>query len=153
MDILDNKLKYAEEMGATHCINGGKEDVVSRVQALTGGFGADYAFEVISHPKTIQQAIDSLRKGGVMVIVGMSPVGSSLPLDTMMMMRTSRVVMGTAYGNIRPLTDFPRILELYRAGKLKLASLVSRRFKLDEVNDALRALGAGEVARGVIQFD
>ena len=153
VDILDNKLKYAEEVGATHCINGSKEDVVSRVRALTGGFGADYAFEVISHPKTIEQAIESLRKGGTAVIVGMSPVGATLPLDLMMMMRTSRVVMGSTYGHIRPATDFPRILELYRAGKLKLKELVSRRFKLHEINEALRALGAGEVARGIVTFD
>ena len=153
VDILDNKLKYAEQFGATHCINATHEDVVSRVRALTGGFGADYAFEVISQPKTIEQAFESLRKGGLAVIVGMAPPGATITLDPLAMMRTSRVIMGAAYGNIRPAMDFPRMLELYRAGKLKLKELVSRRFGLTEINDAFRALGAGEVARGLVVFD
>ena len=83
----------------------------------------------------------------------MAPPGATLTLDPLAMMRTSRIIMGTAYGNIRPATDFPRILELYRAGKLKLMELVSRRFGLSEINDAFRALGAGEVARGLVVFD
>jgi len=153
VDIRDNKLKYAEQFGATHCINATHEDVVSRVRALTGGFGADYAFEVISQIKTIEQAFDSLRKGGLAVIVGMAPPGESLRLDPLAMMRTSRVIMGTAYGNIRPAMDFPRILALYQAGKLKLKELISCRFGLAEINDAFRALGAGEVARGLVVFD
>ena len=153
VDIRDNKLKYAEQFGATHCVNGSHEDVVSRVRALTGGFGADYAFEVISQPKTIEQAFESLRKGGLAVIVGMAPPGATLTLDPLAMMRTSRAIMGTAYGNIRPATDFPRILALYQAGKLKLKELISRRFGLTEVDDAFRALGGGEVARGLVVFD
>jgi Zn-dependent alcohol dehydrogenase len=153
VDILDSKLEQARQFGATHCVNGGREDVVARVRELTGGFGADYAFEVISHPKTIEQAYESLRKGGVAVIVGMSPVGATLPIDPLAMMRTSKVIMGTAYGHIRPAIDFPRILELYRTGKLRLQELVSRRFRLEEINEALRALGSGEVARGMIVFD
>ncbi len=153
VDIRDNKLKYAEQFGATHCINGSHEDVVSRVRALTAGFGADYAFEVISQPKTIEQAFESLRKGGLAVVVGMAPPGAPLTLDPLAMMRTSKAIMGTAYGNIRPSMDFPRILELYLAGKLKLKELISRRFGLTEINDAFRALGAGEVARGLVLFD
>ena len=153
VDIRDNKLDYARQFGATHVINGSREDTVARVRELTQGFGADYAFEVISHPKTIEQAFESLRKGGLAVIVGMVPPGAQLTLDPLAMMRTSRGIMGTAYGNIRPATDFPRILELYRAGKLKLKEMVSRTFRLEEINDAIRALGAGEVARGVVVFD
>jgi S-(hydroxymethyl)glutathione dehydrogenase/alcohol dehydrogenase len=125
----------------------------SRVRALTGGFGADYAFEVISHPTTIQQAFESLRKGGLAVIVGMAPVGATITLDPLAMMRSSRVIMGSAYGHIRPASDFPRILELYRTGRLKLGELVSRRFPLTEVNDAFRTLAGGEVARGLIVLD
>jgi len=153
VDILDHKLELAQQFGATHLINGGREDVVARVRALTGSFGADYAFEVISHPRTIEQAYESLRKGGVAVVVGMSPVGAQLTIDPLAMMRTAKVLRGTAYGHIRPLIDFPRIIELYRAGKLKLNELVSRKFGLSEINDGIRALGAGEVARGVVVFN
>jgi len=127
--------------------------VVAKVRELSGGYGADYAFEVVSQPKTIEQAYEALRKGGVAMIVGMAPVGAQITIDPLAMMRTSKVIMGTAYGHIRPLIDFPRIIELYRSGKLKLREMISRKFRLEEVNDALRALGAGEVARGIIVFD
>jgi Zn-dependent alcohol dehydrogenase len=153
VDVRDNKLDLAKQFGATHCINGSREDVVAKVRELTGGYGADYAFEVVSQPKTIEQAYEAVRKGGVAMIVGMAPVGAQLTIDPLAMMRTSKVIMGTSYGHIRPLIDFPRILELYRGGKLKLRELISRTFRLEEVNDALRALGAGEVARGIIVFD
>jgi Zn-dependent alcohol dehydrogenase len=83
----------------------------------------------------------------------MAPPGATLTLDPLAMTRTSRAIMGTAYGNIRPAMDFPRILDLFRAGKLKLKELISRRVGLAEVNDAMRALGAGEVARGLVVFD
>jgi S-(hydroxymethyl)glutathione dehydrogenase/alcohol dehydrogenase len=153
VDIRDNKLTYAQQFGATHVINASREDTIQRVRALTGGFGADYAFEVVSHPKTIEQAYESLRKGGVAVVVGISPIGAQVTIDPLAMMRTGRTIMGSAFGNIRPAIDFPRIFELYRAGKLRLREMVSRTFTLPEINEAFQALGAGEVVRGVVVFD
>jgi Zn-dependent alcohol dehydrogenase len=153
VDIRDNKLTYAQQFGATHVINASREDTIQRVRALTGGFGADYAFEVVSHPKTIEQAYESLRKGGVAIVVGISPIGAQVTIDPLAMMRTGRTIMGSAFGNIRPAIDFPRIFELYRAGKLHLREMVSRTFTLPEINEAFQALGAGEVVRGVVVFD
>jgi S-(hydroxymethyl)glutathione dehydrogenase/alcohol dehydrogenase len=69
-----------------------------------------------------------------------------------MMMRTGRTLMGCAYGSTRPQVDFPRLIALYQAGRLKLDELISRRFSLDEINDAFHALEAGQVARGVIVY-
>ena len=66
----------AQQFGATHVINGSQEDTVKRVRALTGGYGVDYAFEVISRPETIEQAYESLRKGGMAVVVGISPLNA-----------------------------------------------------------------------------
>ena len=153
VDIRDSKLTAAQQFGATHVINGSREDTVKRVRALTGGFGVDYAFEVISHPKTIEQAYESLRKGGVAVVVGICPLGAQVTIDPLAMMRTGRTLMGSAIGSIRPAIDFPRILDLYRSGKLKLKEMVSRTYTLQEINEAFRALGAGELIRGVVVFD
>jgi S-(hydroxymethyl)glutathione dehydrogenase/alcohol dehydrogenase len=153
VDIRDDKLTYAKQFGATHVINASHEDTVGRVRALTGGFGVDYAFEVISHPKTIEQAYESLRKGGVAVVVGISPLDTRISIDPLAMMRTGRTIMGSALGNIRPAIDFPRIFELYQAGKLHLREMVSRTFTLSEINEAFSALGAGDVVRGVVVFD
>ncbi len=153
VDIRDNKLEYAVAFGATHTINGSRENVIERVRALTGGLGADFAFEVIGHPATVEQAYESVRKGGTAVVVGVATAEATVSISPLAMMRTSRTLVGTAYGNVRPAVDFPRIIDLAEAGQLKLGQLISRRFALDEVNEAFRAMSAGEVARGVVVFE
>ncbi len=152
-DLRDHKLELARQFGATHLINASREDVVSRARDLTDGYGVDYAFEVIGHPATILQAYEATRKGGVAVVVGVAPEEAEVSLNAVGLMRTARTLMGTAYGNARPAVDFPRLLDLFRAGRLKLRELISHRFTLDQVNEAFRALQAGEVARGVIVFE
>jgi S-(hydroxymethyl)glutathione dehydrogenase/alcohol dehydrogenase len=153
VDIREDKLARARQFGATHAINASRQEVAPAVRALTGGFGADYAFEVISHPATIEQAYESLRKGGVAVVVGLSPVDARVTLDPLALVRTGRTIMGSAIGSIRPASDFPRILDLYRAGRLRLREMVSKTFTLTEINEAFAALGSGDVVRGVVVFD
>lgn len=152
VDVLDNKLEFAREMGATHLINATKENAVDRAKALTGGYGVDYAFEVIGNPKTISQAYESLRKGGVAVVVGVSDENAELTFKPVWMMRQSKTLMGCAYGSSRPQVDFPRIVDLYMEKRIKLDELVTRRFALDEINEAFRAMDAGEVARGILDL-
>jgi len=129
-----------------------KEDVVERVKALTGGICADYAFEVIGLPKTILQAYESIRKGGTAVVVGVSAEDAELTIKPVWMMRHAKTLMGCAYGSTRPQADFPKLVDLYMAGKIKLDELVTRRFALAEINEAFRALEAGEVARGIVKY-
>lgn len=152
VDVLDNKLEFAREMGATHLINATKESAVDRAKALTGGYGVDYAFEVIGNPKTISQAYESLRKGGVAVVVGVSDENAELTFKPVWMMRQSKTLMGCSYGSSRPQVDFPRIVDLYMEKRIKLDELVTRRFALDEINEAFRAMDAGEVARGILDL-
>lgn len=152
VDVRDNKLEFAREMGATHLINSTKEDVVERVKALTGGYGADYAFEVIGLPQTINLAYESVHKGGTAVVVGVADENAELTLKPVWMMRNAKSLVGCNYGSIRPQVDFPKLVDLYMAGRLKLDELITRRFALDEINEAFRAMEAGEVARGVLQL-
>ncbi len=152
VDLLDRKLELAREMGATHTINAAKEDVVERAKALTGGYGVDYAFEVIGHPRTIGQAYESLRKGGVAVVVGVSDENAELTLKPVWLMRHAKTLLGCAYGSARPQVDFPRIVDLYLEGRIKLDELITRRFGLDEINDAFQAMESGEVARGILEL-
>jgi len=153
IDPVEMKRKTAETLGATDPIDPAQGDPVEQVRARTGGRGADYAFEVIGHPATILQAYEATRKGGVAVVVGVAPEEAEVSLNAVGLMRTARTLMGTAYGNARPAVDFPRLLDLFRAGRLKLRELISHRFTLDQVNEAFQALQAGEVARGVIVFE
>jgi S-(hydroxymethyl)glutathione dehydrogenase/alcohol dehydrogenase len=152
VDIRDNKLEFARELGATHLINASREDVVERVKALTGGFGADYAFEVIGNPRTIAQAYESVRKGGTAVVVGVADEYAELTIKPVWMMRQAKSLIGCAYGSARPQVDFPRIVDLYMEGKVKIDDLITRRYPLDEINEAFRAMEAGEVARSILEL-
>jgi S-(hydroxymethyl)glutathione dehydrogenase/alcohol dehydrogenase len=152
VDLLDNKLEFAREFGATHVVNGGREDVVAAVQGLTGGYGADYAFEVIGTAGTIKQAFDVVRKGGTAVVVGVAREEEEVTFSAPALMRTGKRLLGCTYGSTRPNVDFPKIIDLYMEGRLKLNELISRRFELGEINEAFAALHAGEVARGIVEF-
>jgi S-(hydroxymethyl)glutathione dehydrogenase/alcohol dehydrogenase len=152
VDINTNKLEMAREFGATHVIDASKEDPVLKVVEMTGGIGADYAFEVIGIPSAIQQAFAMIRRGGTAVVVGMAPLGSevTLPAPGFLMEKN---ILGCTYGSTRARYDMPRILDLYMAGKLKLDELVSRTYPIEGINDAFAAMKNGEVARSVISFN
>ena len=151
-DRLDAKLALARQFGATDTINAAREDVLARVRALTGGRGVDYAFEVIGLPETVLLAYEAARKGGIAVVVGVGAPEATVALPVLALTRTARTVIGCAYGSIQPQADFPLLVTLYQLGKLRLDELISRRFALDEINDAFHALEAGEVARGVVIY-
>ncbi len=151
VDLLDNKLEYARQFGATDTVNGSRGDAVEQVRALSGG-GVDYAFEVIGNGKTVEQAIQMTRVAGTACIVGMAPQGTLSSFDPLAFVNKETKLIGTWYGSARPRIDFPRIIELTLAGKLKVKELISRRYALDEINEGFDRLGRGEVARGVIVF-
>jgi S-(hydroxymethyl)glutathione dehydrogenase / alcohol dehydrogenase len=151
VDLLDNKLEYARQFGATDLVNASDGDPVEQVRQLTGG-GVDYAFEVIGNGKTVEQAIQMTRAAGTACIVGMAPQGSLAAFDPLLFVSRETKLIGTWYGSARPRIDFPRMIELTLAGKLKVRELISRRYALDEINEGFERLGRGEVARGVIVF-
>jgi Zn-dependent alcohol dehydrogenase len=151
VDLLDNKLEYARQFGATDTVNGSAGDAVQQVRELTGG-GVDYAFEVIGNGKTVEQAIEMTRTAGTACIVGMAPQGSRASFDPLVFVNKETRLIGTWYGSARPRIDFPKMIELTIAGKLKVNELISRRYSLDQINEGFERLGRGEVARGVIVF-
>ncbi|MFQ5795091.1 MAG: zinc-binding dehydrogenase [Candidatus Bipolaricaulia bacterium] len=152
IDLLDNKLALAQEMGATHSVNASRTEPVAEIKELTDGQGVDYAFEVIGLPETISQAVEALRKRGTAVIVGVSRREATIPLKTLPMVFEEQTVMGSLYGSSRPRIDVPKLLDLYMAGKLKLDPLLSRTYPLEQANEAFDALERGETARSVLTF-
>ncbi len=151
-DLLANKLDFAREFGATHTIDASKEKVVERVRELTGGRGADYAFDAIGGEATTLQILDAIRPGGTAVIVGMAAMSVRAPITPYLMALQEKSIKGTMYGSVRPNVDFPRLVDLYMDGRLKIDQLISRTYKLDEINDGFKALRSGQVARGVVVF-
>jgi NDMA-dependent alcohol dehydrogenase len=149
-DLLESKLELARSFGATHVINAREEDVVAAVRDLTGGDGADYAFEVIGNPKTMATAYQSVRRGGTAVAVGIPPFGSEMTINAGELVYQEKTLKGSYYGTSRPHADMPRLLDLFLAGRLPIDRLVSRSYPIEKVNEAYDALLAGEVARSVL---
>ncbi|OLC16190.1 MAG: alcohol dehydrogenase [Candidatus Rokubacteria bacterium 13_1_40CM_69_27] len=152
VDLLDRKLEFAKKFGATHTVNAAQGDPVAQVRALTGGRGVDYAFEVIGLPKTIRQAYDCLAKRGMAVVVGVTPMTTEVAVPVMSLVFEERVLTGSIYGSSRPRIDIPKLIDLYRAGTLKLDELLTRTYPFKEINEAYAALERGEVARSVVTF-
>jgi S-(hydroxymethyl)glutathione dehydrogenase/alcohol dehydrogenase len=149
VDLRANKLEMAKAFGASHTVNAAG-DPVARIQAITGGPGAHYAFEAIGLTALpFRQSIECTRKRGVTVFVGHAPHGTHFDFDARMLM-FEKTVIGSMYGSARPHVDIPRLIGLYRAGRLKLDELVTRTYPLEEVNQAFAALAAGQVARSVL---
>jgi Zn-dependent alcohol dehydrogenase len=153
VDLSAAKLELAQQFGATDLIDAsGGEDAAVAIRELTDGLGVDYAFEVIGAPPVILQAFNSLKRGGKVVVVGVPAFGSELSLPGFAIPLEEKSVIGSLYGSANMRRDMPKLIELYMRGRLKLDELVSRRIKLEDVNDAFTAMEKGEVARSVIVY-
>ena len=140
----------AKELGATHGVNAKTGDPVQAIRDLTSG-GVDYSFECIGLKLAAEQCFDCIRPGGTATVVGMIPVGQKIELDGPMFLREKKI-QGCSMGSNRFKVDMPRYIELYRQGRLKLDEMITRRGKLEDVNEAFRAMKAGEVARTVLML-
>ena len=153
VDLLDNKLEMGRDFGATHTVNSSRDDPVERIREITGGAGAHYAFEAIGLVEApFIQSIQCTRKRGITVWVGHAPNNTPVTIDARELM-LEKTVIGSLYGSARPQTEFPRLFDLYKAGKLKLDELITRRFPLAEIGSAFDALSRGEVARSTVYFE
>ena len=152
IDIVDSKLEMATNFGATHTINSKDVDNLEEaIRELTGGQGVEYAFEAIGVPAEATQAFNITRAGGTTVVVGMHPLGSEISVPGPAFLQEKKLI-GCMYGSTRFREHMPKLIDLFLQDKLDLTSLVSRRLKLDDVNEAFRSMKAGEVARSVLEF-
>src|SRR5207237_1454357 len=145
VDPVELKRKTAEQLGATDLINPNAGDPVAQVQALTGGRGADYTFEVIGLPETVQQAYAMARRGGTAVVVGMPRMDTTVTLPGFSLFYDEKKILGCMYGSAQVRRDFPRLISLPENGRLALGAMVSRRINLDGTNDVLGAMDARAV--------
>ena len=152
VDVFDSKLEMAKRMGATHVVNSANDDPVRAVRELTRGAGVDHAFEAVGNAKLVRQAVESLAIRGTATIVGVLPPDATIEFPWMAIRPECRV-QTSRMGSNRFRIDIPLYLEFYRQGKLLLDEMVTRRGRLEDINDAFRAMKAGEVARSVLVFD
>ncbi|MCB0105334.1 MAG: zinc-binding dehydrogenase, partial [Caldilineaceae bacterium] len=151
VDLVEEKLDLAKEFGATDSVYAGRGDAVQQVHELTGG-GVDYAFEAIGLKQTARQAYDMVRRGGTAVVVGMVPPEDTIEVPGLIW-REEKTLKGSFYGSARFHVDMPRILALYQQGKLDLDRLLTRRFPLEQINEAFDLLKSGTVARSILDIN
>jgi S-(hydroxymethyl)glutathione dehydrogenase/alcohol dehydrogenase len=150
VDQFDTKLEMAKRVGATHTVNSTQDDAVKSVRELSGG-GVDHSFEAVGIGSLMRQAIESLGIRGTCTIVGVPPPTTIIEVP-FMAIRPECKVQTSRMGSNRFRIDIPRYLEFYRQGRLMLDEMVSVRSDLGGVNEAFRAMKAGEVARTVLTF-
>jgi Zn-dependent alcohol dehydrogenase len=157
VDLTEEKLAFAKQFGATHGVNAAEGDPVERIRELTGG-GVDFAFDAIGVAKTMEQillaarpGVIGLRDGGTAVLVGV-PHGPPPSIEARMLFG-GKVYRGAPGGSSRPDRDFPMYVRWFKEGKLPLDLLVTRRYPLDQINEACAALERGEIAgRAIVEF-
>jgi len=152
LDMFDSKLEMAKRLGATHTVNTTREDAVEAVRGLTGGAGVDHAFEAVGNTALVRQAVESLAIRGTATILGVPATGAMIEFPWAALRAECRV-QTSRMGSNRFRIDIPRYLEFYRQGRLLLDEMITRRGRLEDLNEAFRAMKAGEVARTILTFD
>jgi len=150
VDLVDQKLEDAKRFGATHAVK--PDDLEAAKQEITGGDGFDYAFEAIGLPQTMRNAFDMTRRGGTTCIIGVGAMDKQVSFNAFEVFFAEKNFTGSYYGSADVRSDFDRMLSLWKNGRLDLEGMISRRIGLDDVNDAVAALKAGEAIRQVISF-
>ncbi len=150
VDTLDNKLEKAKELGADYVVKAGVEDAPAKVKELTGG-GADYAIEAVGNASVETQAFASIHNGGKLIIVGMAPITDVLAIAPFEFL-LGKSIVGTVQGDIVAPIEIPRYVDMFMEGKLPIDKLITRTYKLDEINEAFAALEKGEVIRSVVKM-
>ncbi len=152
IDVEEKKLAAAREFGATHTVNAWSENVEGRVKELTGGRKADWVFVTVGVKGAVEQGVSLMKRNGGTVLVGMPPSGVAATIDPGWLAADGQRIFGSKMGSARPLIDVPKIVALYREGRLKLDELISGRYPLDRINEAVASSRSGAALRNVIVF-
>jgi S-(hydroxymethyl)glutathione dehydrogenase/alcohol dehydrogenase len=151
VDVLASKLGFARQLGASHTVNASESDPIEALDVLTDG-GPEYVFDSVGSATTIPQALRAVRPGGTAVVMGLHAAKIDVPIPAGPLVTGNRRLLGSFVGSMQPRLDLPRLVELYRAGKLELDKLITKRYALEDLPQAFDDMVAGRVARGVLLF-
>jgi S-(hydroxymethyl)glutathione dehydrogenase / alcohol dehydrogenase len=152
VDLLDTKLEFAKQFGATHTINARNEDAVEAIRELTNGRGADYVFVTVGNQNAVAESFSMIRKRGTIVLIGLLGDDGTAPLPVSKTVLNEFLVRGSFMGSSRPGEDIPQIIDLYLQGRLKLDELVTAKYPIEKINDAIESMERGEAIRNLIVF-
>ena len=152
IDIEDDKLALAKDMGATHTIKANDPDLHQKVKDLTDGNGVDYAIEAAGLSKTIELGFDLIKRGGGELIFASHPkAGDKISIDPFELI-CGKSIRGTWGGGSRPDRDIPLLDAMYGEGRLKLEPLLSHRYAFEDINQALRDLEERKIVRALLEI-
>ncbi len=152
LDLVESKLEAARRFGATHTVNAGAPDSVTQVRRLADGRGADYVFVTVGVPAAFTQAFGMAARSATIVLVGMPASGVTVAVDPGDIAHHNWRVLGSKMGGAHIRADIPRLVGLYRQGRLKLDELISGRYPLSAINEAIASARSGAALRNVITF-
>ena len=152
VDLDDAKLAIAKAVGATHAVNAGYDDPVTAVRAITGGRGADCVLESAGNERAFRNSAEACRVGGQIVWLGKVGLNQDVTFRWGSLMGEKRITR-SSYGGAQTARDFPLLARSYLNGELKLDELITRRIRLDQINEGFDDLRAGRAIRTVIVFD
>ncbi len=150
VDLSDYKLDAARKFGATHTVRADDKDAINKVKELTSGRGAEFAFITVGSAPAVEQGFNMTGPRGMTVVVGLPRTGSTITLAPFF--SGEKMLTSSAMGSTRLSDDIPKLIDLYRAGRLKLDELITNRFSLDQINEAIESTERGEALRNVITF-
>ena len=153
VDILENKLKSAQLFGATHTGNATNPELAEMVKDLTSGRGADYVFVTVGNSAAVSHGLSLIRiRQGTLVIVGIPESSVEVPVPVLPLVVKEHKIIGSFMGSTRLRVDIPRLIHQYENGRLKLDELISGRFALEQINEAIESTEKGDALRNVIIF-
>jgi S-(hydroxymethyl)glutathione dehydrogenase / alcohol dehydrogenase len=153
VDISPAKREAATPFGATHTLDPAAVDTADAVRKLTDGRGADFVFVTVGRASVVEGGLNLVRRGGTLVVVGMPPSDESFRVVAVDLAHNDVRILGSKMGSARLDVAVPRLLELYERGLLKLDELISARYPLDRINDAIADARDGDALRNVIVFE
>lgn len=151
VDRVDNKLKLARELGATHTINAVEDNAVTAIKDVTRG-GADYVFESVGNEKVLIQAYESTRRGGTTITIGLPAPGKMFAVPALGIVAEERTIKGSYMGSCVPRRDIPRYIGMYQAGILPVDKLHTHTLRLEEINAGFDRLARAQAVRQIISF-
>jgi len=152
IDISAGKLEAAKLFGATHGLDAKSDNIAQAVKDLTNGYGADYVFVTVGAKQAFNQAPALVARGGKIILVGMPATGVMSKIDPGTIANDCISIIGSKMGASNIHVDIPNLVALYKAGSLKLDELITERYPLEQINDAIAAVKRGEALRNIIVF-
>src|SRR5688572_12436408 len=145
------KIWIARHFGARSVVMA-TDDVAAITKHHTHGRGADHVFDATGIPAVQERALDCVRPGGTLTLAGLAPMGSATNFPSAVITRQEKTIKGSSYGSVNAPRDFPMLVELYKSRRLNLDDLITRRYALEQINEAFAEMNRGAVARSVVVF-